>query len=140
MDEVRSNYTIHYTNPTFNLLRTTNNNRTQEMSAFALSMRMRSTNRTPPRTPINKCCPRWQRGGQGFDPPRLHPLCAKTTARLPTHVSDRSTNLPCPLESDLGSDRGHTGGPPTRHSRASGYPRAPDACSLVKQFALWPER
>jgi hypothetical protein len=35
-------------------------------------MRMRSTNRTPPRTPMNKCCPRWQRGGQGFDPPRLH--------------------------------------------------------------------
>jgi hypothetical protein len=36
-------------------------------------MRMRYTTHTPPRTPMNKCYPRWQRGGQGFDPPRLHP-------------------------------------------------------------------
>jgi hypothetical protein len=46
------------------------------LRVFALSMRMRSTNRTPPRTPMNECYPRWQRGGQGFDPPRLHsPKC-----------------------------------------------------------------
>jgi len=25
---------------------------------------------------MNKCYPRWQRGGQGFDPPRLHPDCS----------------------------------------------------------------
>src|SRR5215217_6359712 len=65
---VAPTYTNQYTNPAQNLPRTTNNNCTQGMSVFPLSIRMRSTNRTPPQTPMNKCYPRWQRGGQGFDP------------------------------------------------------------------------
>ena len=67
-------YTNFYTIPAQNLLRTTKSNPRQEMRAFTLSMRMRSANRTPPRTPRNKCYPRWQRGGQGFDPPQIYPF------------------------------------------------------------------
>ena len=104
-----SDYTNHYTNPAQNLLRTTNNNRTQEMSEFALSMRMRSTNRTPPRTLINKCFPRWQRGGQGFDPPRLHPLCAN-------NITSAGHNLLCEYNP---SHTGETACILSRHSESA---------------------
>src|SRR5688572_8671623 len=70
-------YTNYYTNPARNLPRATNNKRTQGMGVFALSIGMRSTNGTPPRTPMNNRYPRWQRGGQGFDPPRLHPYAIR---------------------------------------------------------------
>jgi hypothetical protein len=50
------------------------------MSAFALSMRMRSTNRTPPRTPMNKRYPRWQWAGGGLPLPKAK--APPTIARL----------------------------------------------------------
>jgi hypothetical protein len=110
----------NYTNPAYNPLRTTNN-RTQKMSGFALSMRMRITNRIPPRTSMNKYYPRWQRGGQGFDPPRLHPLRTDNHIQ-PTHIRHTKSAWTQP----------HAGWPrssPTRRSRESGIPRVPEASS-----------
>ena len=56
--------------------------------AFAVCIAIRYTNHARPRPPENKRLPRWQRGGQGFDPPRLHNV--RVTRR---HLSLRPANL-----------------------------------------------
>ncbi len=73
---------------------------------------------------MNKCYPRWQRGGQGFDPPRLHPLCAD-------NISSTGHNLLCehiPPQTEIL----HTF---CRHSRrpvpAKGETGTLDSCSLI---------
>jgi hypothetical protein len=91
---------------------------------------------------MNKCYPRWQRGGQGFDPPRLHPWTSSSRSL------GRYSHEACPRES---GERESAVTKKPVHGKTPRLATGPDACSLnlvarltappliqAGEFAPWP--